>query len=110
MVSYQGIVQLAPTLFFGIFWKRGNAIGAVAGMVSGFATAAVLQWLYPVSIPWLGGLTSGVAALFLNVAAYVVCSYAFGRDQAEEDRIERLWAVHKGATAPVAEVAAAHSV
>jgi SSS family solute:Na+ symporter len=96
LVSYQGIVQLGPTLFLGIFWKRGNAIGAVTGMLSGFATAAVLQWLYPVSIPWLGGLTSGVGALFVNVAAYVACSYAFPRNRAEEERIDRLWGVHQG--------------
>ena len=59
MASYQGIVQLAPSLYFGIFWRKGTAAGALAGMVVGFAVAAVLQLMYPVSITSLGGLTSG---------------------------------------------------
>ncbi|MDP1092301.1 hypothetical protein Q6316_29060, partial [Klebsiella pneumoniae] len=29
LASYQGIVQLAPALYLGIFWKRGNASAAV---------------------------------------------------------------------------------
>jgi SSS family solute:Na+ symporter len=110
LISYQGIVQLAPTLLFGIFWKRGNATAAVASMISGFTTAAILQWFYPVSIPWLGGLTSGVAALFINIAVYVICSYSVPRSATESERIEQLWRIHKGpsyarkganATAPV---------
>jgi SSS family solute:Na+ symporter len=103
LISYQGIVQLAPTLLFGIFWKRGNATAAVAAMTSGFATAALLQWLYPVSIPWLGGLTSGVAALFVNVAVYVVLSFSVRRTPAEDARIEALWRVHKAAPGVEAE-------
>ena len=98
LVSYQGIVQLAPTLFLGIFWKRGNATAAVASMVSGFGTAAALQILYPVSIPWLGGLTSGVAALVVNLAVYVICSYAAPHNPTETERVNQLWRVHKGDT------------
>ncbi|MCZ9882287.1 sodium:solute symporter family protein [Arthrobacter sp. B2a2-09] len=103
LISYQGIVQLAPTLLFGIFWKRGNAVAAVASMLSGFGTAAVLQWIYPVSIPWLGGLTSGVAALVVNITVYVICSYTVHRSPAEAARIEQLWRVHKGTAKATAE-------
>lgn len=95
LVSYQGIVQLAPTLLLGIFWKRGNAIGAVAGMISGFTIAAILQITYPVSIPWLGGLTSGVAALIVNAAVYVICAYMVPRTTAETKRIDELWSIAK---------------
>lgn len=92
LVSYQGIVQLAPTLLLGVFWKRGNSAGAVAGMLSGFATAAILQVVYPVSIPWLGGLTSGVAALAVNTAVYVLCACLRPVTAAEKTRIDTLWA------------------
>lgn len=92
ILSYQGIVQLAPALLLGIFWRRGNAAGAVAGMVSGFATAAALQLAYPVSVPWLGGLTSGVAGLIVNTAVYVACALLFRRDASEDARIAVLFA------------------
>lgn len=101
LISYQGIVQLAPTLLLGVFWRRGNAVGAVAGMVTGFATAAILQFLYPVSIPWLGGLTSGVAALVVNTLVYVVCAFAIRPTEDQAQRIDELWAA--GAEAHVAE-------
>ncbi|MGO4385141.1 sodium:solute symporter family protein [Specibacter sp. RAF43] len=91
LVSYQGIVQLAPTLFFGIFWRRGNAVSATASMLTGFATACVLQWFYPVSIPWLGGLTSGVAALVVNALVYVICAFAIRQPLAEQDRVKQLF-------------------
>lgn len=91
MISYQGIVQLAPTLFFGLFWKRGTAAAAIGSMVSGFIAAAVLQWFYPVSIPALGGLTSGVSALILNALVYVVITLVFPARQSERERVEKLY-------------------
>jgi SSS family solute:Na+ symporter len=91
LVSYQGIVQLAPTLFLGIFWRRGNAVSAIAGMLTGFAAACILQWFYPVSIPWLGGLTSGVAALILNALVYVICAFAIRQSPEERFRTEQLF-------------------
>jgi len=91
LASYQGIVQLAPALYFGIFWKRGNATAAVVGMLAGFGVAVALQFLYPVSIVALGGLTSGVVGLLVNAAIYVVLSYALPHSKAERERIEALF-------------------
>ncbi|BBY30145.1 sodium:solute symporter family protein [Mycolicibacterium sediminis] len=90
-VSYQGIVQLAPTVFLGIFWRRGTAAAACAAMVSGFATACVLQVLYPIAIPALGGMTSGVAALAVNVVVYVAVSYAVSPGADETRRVDELF-------------------
>ena len=90
-VSYQGIVQLAPTVFLGIFWRRGNAAAASAAMVLGFGTACVLQAVYPIAIPALGGLTSGVAALAVNVAVYVAVSYAMPSSADERRRVDELF-------------------
>ncbi|OPX05527.1 sodium:solute symporter [Mycobacterium sp. AT1] len=90
-VSYQGIVQLAPTVFLGIFWRRGNATAACAAMVLGFAAACVLQLLFPIAIPVLGGMTSGVAALAVNFAVYVAVSYLKPSSDDEKRRVDELF-------------------
>jgi solute:Na+ symporter, SSS family len=90
-VSYQGIVQLAPTVFLGIFWRRGNATAAASAMVLGFATACVLQVLFPIAIPVLGGMTSGVAALAVNFAVYVAVSYLKPSGEEERRRVDELF-------------------
>ncbi|WGS43307.1 sodium:solute symporter family protein [Burkholderia sp. JSH-S8] len=90
-ISYQAISQLAPTLLLGIFWKRGTAAAAVAGMVSGIASATVLQVFYPISIPWFGGATAGVVGLLINTVAYIVVTYALPMKAAERQRVERLF-------------------
>lgn len=91
VVSYQGIVQLAPSLYFGIFWKRGNAAGAVVGMLVGFAVAVVLQLVYPVSIKELWGLTSGMVGMLVNAAIYIAFAYLAPVDAAERARVACLF-------------------
>jgi hypothetical protein len=83
---------LAVPQFLGLFWKRGNRRGAAAGMLLGFATAAVLQAVRPTSIPSLGGLTSGVVGLIVNLAVYVGCAYAFPNSAEEHGRVVGLFA------------------
>lgn len=92
-VSYQAICQLAPTLLLGIFWRRGTALAANAAMVSGIAVAAVLELMYPspLSIPWLGGLTSGVAGLIVNLAVYLAVSLVKPATAAEQQRVDALF-------------------
>lgn len=90
-VSYQGIVQLAPTVFLGIFWRRGNAAAAAAAMALGFGTACVLQVMYPIAIPVLGGMTSGVAALVVNFVVYIAVSYAMPSSADEKRRVDELF-------------------
>jgi solute:Na+ symporter, SSS family len=91
IIAYQGIVQLAIPQFLGIFWRRGNKVGAIAGMVAGIVTAAVLQVLYPTSIPWLGGLTSGIAGMAVNLAVYITCAYLIPISGAETARVNHLF-------------------
>lgn len=93
VIAYQGIVQLAVPQFLGVFWKRGNKQGAIAGMVIGFITAVVLEVESPGSISVLGGLTSGVVALAVNAAVYVACAYLVPQSAAERARVERLFAM-----------------
>jgi len=35
--SFAAIAQLAPAFFIGLFWRRANARGAMAGMTIGIA-------------------------------------------------------------------------
>jgi SSS family solute:Na+ symporter len=51
----------------------------------------VLQVMYPIAIPELGGLTSGVAALVVNFAVYIAVSYARPSSSDETDRVNELF-------------------
>lgn len=90
-VSYEGIVQLAPALFLGIFWRRGTALGAIAGMITGVVAAVGFYIFYPVSIPWLGGMVPGVAGLLLNTLVYIVLSLVVPAKASERQRVDHLF-------------------
>ncbi|MBU2583662.1 MAG: hybrid sensor histidine kinase/response regulator [Alphaproteobacteria bacterium] len=48
LISFAAIAQLAPAFFLGLFWKTGNAKGAIAGLSVGFAV-----WAYTLLLPWI---------------------------------------------------------
>ncbi|MDB5524218.1 MAG: hybrid sensor histidine kinase/response regulator [Rhizobium sp.] len=50
LIAFAAISQMAPALLGGLFWRRANARGAIAGLVSGFAI-----WIWLLFIPSLGG-------------------------------------------------------
>jgi cation/acetate symporter len=64
-----------PALVMGIFWKRANKQGAIAGMVVGFLTALVLivlgrNWgIYPFGIREVGAGVIGVPVGFIVIWA-----------------------------------------
>ncbi|MEE4689584.1 sodium:solute symporter family protein [Pseudomonas alliivorans] len=92
-ISYQGIIQLAVPLFFGIFSRRGNKQGAIAGMLVGIFVAIVLTTIYPDDIPQLGSLTSGIIGLIFNALIFVACAFAIKPSAAEMKRIDDLFAI-----------------
>ena len=100
LLSFAAVAQIAPAFLGGLFWRRGTARGAIAGM-----TAGALAWFYllllpsirpehalssllahgPLAIAWLSpaslvafapnALVGGVVlALAANVAAFVAFS------------------------------------
>jgi SSS family solute:Na+ symporter len=93
ILSYQGIIQLAVPQYLGIFWKRGTAAGAIGGTVVGFALALILQQIYPTSITWAWGLTSGIIALIVNAAIYVGCAVLLPSSATERKRVDGLFAL-----------------
>ena len=103
LLSFAAVAQFAPAFFGGLFWRRGTAAGALAGMIVGF-----LVWTYTLFLPSFADAALigaemlkqgpfGIAALkpqalfgldlpplmhgvlwslTLNIAAYVVVSLA----------------------------------
>jgi Na+/proline symporter len=92
-ISYQGIIQLAVPLFFGIFCKRGNKQGAIGGMLVGILVAIVLTTIYPDDIPALGSLTSGIIGLVFNAGIFLACAFAIKPSAAEVERVDALFAM-----------------
>lgn len=46
LLSFAAVAQFAPAFFGGLFWRRGTALGALAGMIVGF-----LVWAYTLFLP-----------------------------------------------------------
>jgi Na+/proline symporter/signal transduction histidine kinase len=100
LLSFAAVAQIAPAFLGGLFWRRGTARGALAGMSAGF-----FAWLYllllpslesrgtiaaylahgPLAIAWLSpasltafapnSLVGGVViSLIVNIAAFVAFS------------------------------------
>ncbi len=69
-----------PVLVFGIFWKRANAQGAIAGMIVGLSTAAFYMYMliWGGMEPWLGVNKAGVGIICagLNAITMIVVSLA----------------------------------
>jgi cation/acetate symporter len=62
-----------PALVMGIFWKRANKQGAIAGMIAGFLTALILivigrNWgIYPLGVREIGAGVFGVPIGFIVI-------------------------------------------
>ncbi|MCP8940008.1 hybrid sensor histidine kinase/response regulator [Alsobacter sp. SYSU M60028] len=50
LISFAAIAQIGPSFFGGLFWRRGNALGATAGLASG-----LLVWAVMLLVPSLAG-------------------------------------------------------
>ena len=73
LISFAGVAQVLPCLIGGLFWRRANADGAVAGLVSG-----ALLWAYTLFLPsFQGGFI-----LSQNVIAHGPFGWSLLRPQA----------------------------
>lgn len=95
-ISYQGIIQLAVPLFFGIFSRFGNKQGALLGMLTGIIIAIVLTIFFPDDIPLLGSLTSGIVGLAGNVTVFILAGVMLPQDEKEKARVEALFTLADG--------------
>jgi cation/acetate symporter len=91
---------LFPSLVLGIFWRRANAAGAVAGMLSGLAITlyymvvnhpwlrAVFRIDHPVSLWWdIQPYAAGVFGVALGTVTVVVVSLVTPKPSAEQIRM-----------------------
>ena len=69
---YQGIVQVFPVVFLGLFWKKGNRWSAWAGMIVGFGIVIYFAFTQPDYVPFLNGMQGGLLAVAVNTLVYVV--------------------------------------
>ncbi|MGI9355174.1 MAG: hybrid sensor histidine kinase/response regulator, partial [Rhizobiaceae bacterium] len=53
LLSFAAVAQFAPAMFIGLFWRRATSLGALAGMIAGFAV-----WNYTLFIPTILGASS----------------------------------------------------
>jgi Na+/proline symporter/signal transduction histidine kinase len=61
LLSFAAIAQIAPAFFGGLFWRRGTALGASAGLATG-----ILVWAYTLFLPTLGGTSPAWVSFLLN--------------------------------------------
>ncbi|QTA79908.1 Histidine kinase, PAS domain-containing [Desulfonema limicola] len=100
-LSFAAVLQFAPSVIGGIFWKKGNKTGTLAGLWAGF-----FIWFYTLLIPafvkngWfsdflkpenLFGFTGHdpfsyliFCSFFINILLYILCSLIF--QQSEEEK------------------------
>lgn len=45
LISFAAIAQIAPAFFGGLFWRRGNALGATAGLAAGLFVWAMMLFI-----------------------------------------------------------------
>ena len=82
LLSFAAVAQIAPAFLGGLFWRRGTARGAIAGM-----TAGSLAWVYLLLLP---SIRPGTGARGLSRAR------AAGDRLAEPGRARRLRAQRAG--------------
>jgi len=51
LISFAAIAQIAPAFFGGLFWRRGNALGATAGLATGLLVWAVMLFIPSIADP-----------------------------------------------------------
>ncbi len=80
LLSFAAIAQVAPAFFGGLFWRRGTAVGATAGLVCGLVT-----WAYTLLVPSLArsdGLFAELVAQGLWGIGWLRPEALFGFDMA----------------------------
>lgn len=61
LLAFAAIAQFAPAFFGALFWRRGTARGAIAGIVVGFGV-----WVYTLALPTFIEAGYGSSSLLLN--------------------------------------------
>jgi cation/acetate symporter len=69
-----------PVVLLGIFWRRANAFGAIAGMIGGLLTTAAYMFLNytnpNITVLGLSHLSAGIFGMIVNFTLQIVISLA----------------------------------
>lgn len=61
LLSFAAVAQVAPAFFGGLWWRRANARGAMAGLIAG-----LLVWAYTLLLPSLALESPAIASIVAN--------------------------------------------
>jgi len=81
---YDCIVQAIVPLLIGMYWRKGNLIGAVSGLTVG-SVIAIGSLLQPSLVAWTGGISGGLVGLGANAIIYVLCGFIFGKQSGTDE-------------------------
>ncbi|RJS59355.1 sodium:solute symporter family protein [Bacillus sp. PK3_68] len=70
---YECLVQVAPALLLGMYWKRANKYGAAVGTITGMVIV-LLKEPFPWLITWANGVSAGLLGLAVNLILFVTIS------------------------------------
>ena len=70
MVALSGTAQVIVPTAGAIFWKRSNAPGAIAGLLTGIVSLCIMTFVPSITAPF--GFGSGLTALILNIIVFFV--------------------------------------
>ena len=79
------LIQVAPAIILGLYWKRSHAKSVFSGMLIGALTAAVLTFAGQTPL----GIFSGVWGLIINLGIYIGGSLVFGTVEDEGEAEEQ---------------------
>jgi len=91
-IKFEVIVQAAPAIILGLYWKRLHKIPVLIGMLVGAATSMAITW-YVGAWKWAGGIHSGIWGLLFNLITCVVLSYIIKPKEGDAKRAEELLSV-----------------
>lgn len=123
LISFVAAAQFTPAMIGGLYWKRGNKVGAITGICLGFSiwaytlllpsivksstfSNAILEHgpfgitlLKPTELFGLTGLDIWSNGLFwsmlFNLAGYLVCSIVLGQSEREQEQARKFVDVFK---------------
>jgi Na+/proline symporter/nitrogen-specific signal transduction histidine kinase len=61
LIAFAGVAQMLPAMIFGLFWRGATRIGAIAGLLTGFAV-----WLWTLFLPSFGPMEILPAAVIAD--------------------------------------------